>query len=247
MRKSYCTLHKAAYTSHMNIISDAEYRLIGTSRAPLLIVDNVSDEAEQVSAVAADLCPFPTAKGNFYPGLRRFITARDTAAAAYVRKTLQSLAGRINRAFGIDGFDLLEASFSMITASPDTLLPAQRVPHFDSTDPRYLAVLHFLSDTPDTGTAFFRQRETGIEQVTSANRAAFVAAAQQDAAATSGYIGASNPAYEQIARVEALRDRLIVYPGSMLHSGVIPAGMIFSPDPRVGRLTANFFIRGRPR
>ena len=39
-------------------------------------------------------------------------------------------------------------------------------------------------------------------------------------------------------------DRLIIYQGSLLHSGIIPAGMNFSPDPREGRLTANFFVRG---
>ena len=32
--------------------------------------------------------------------------------------------------------------------------------------------------------------------------------------------------------------------GSLLHSGIIPAGMNLSSDPRVGRLTANFFLRG---
>jgi hypothetical protein len=36
-----------------------------------------------------------------------------------------------------------------------------------------------------------------------------------------------------------------MYHGSLLHSGVIPEGMNFSPDPRQGRLTANLFIIGR--
>jgi len=42
-------------------------------------------------------------------------------------------------------------------------------------------------------------------------------------------------------------DRLVVYPGSLPHSGMIPADMAFSDDPRTGRLTANFFVIGRPR
>jgi hypothetical protein len=45
--------------------------------------------------------------------------------------------------------------------------------------------------------------------------------------------------------VEAVPDRLIMYHGSLLHSGVIPAGMSFSADPREGRLTGNFFLIGR--
>ncbi|HEU4960812.1 MAG TPA: DUF6445 family protein [Sphingomonas sp.] len=231
----------------MNEVSQAHHRYIGTTRAPLLVIDNYSGEARRIGAIAADMGPFPAAKGNFYPGLRRFITAADKPAVAYVRRTLQSLAARINRVFNVNGFDLLEASFSIVTASPETLMPVQRVPHFDSTDPNYLAILHYLSDTPNTGTAFYRQRTTGIEQVTDANLSVFVASAQKDSAELTGYVSASNAAYDQIARVEGVRDRLVVYQGCMLHSGMIPPGMTFSPDPRLGRLTANFFVRGRPR
>jgi len=38
---------------------------------------------------------------------------------------------------------------------------------------------------------------------------------------------------------------MIIYHGSLLHSGIIPSGMNFSADPRQGRLTANLFLRGR--
>jgi hypothetical protein len=60
----------------------------------------------------------------------------------------------------------------------------------------------------------------------------------------SGYILGSNPHYEQIGAVEAVPDRLIIYQGSLLHSGIIPSGMNRSSDPREGRLTANFFVIG---
>jgi len=42
-----------------------------------------------------------------------------------------------------------------------------------------------------------------------------------------------------------VRDRLAIYRGSMLHSGIIPPDMAFSADPRLGRLTANIFVKGR--
>jgi hypothetical protein len=38
---------------------------------------------------------------------------------------------------------------------------------------------------------------------------------------------------------------MLIYHGSLLHSGVIPPGMKFDADPAVGRLTANFFLLGR--
>jgi hypothetical protein len=37
---------------------------------------------------------------------------------------------------------------------------------------------------------------------------------------------------------------MIIYQGSLLHSGIIPRGMNFSVDPREGRLTANLFVQG---
>jgi len=60
----------------------------------------------------------------------------------------------------------------------------------------------------------------------------------------SGYITGSDASYEQIEAIEAVPDRLLIYQGSLLHSGIIPKGMTFSPDPKVGRLTANLFVRG---
>ncbi|MES1158551.1 MAG: DUF6445 family protein, partial [Terricaulis silvestris] len=52
-----------------------------------------------------------------------------------------------------------------------------------------------------------------------------------------------NDAYEQIGRVEGIADRMVIYDGSLLHSGIVPPDAELSPDPLHGRLTANFFIR----
>lgn len=226
---------------------DPHVQQLGNTASPLIVVDGVTGNVAAVGEMAAALAPFPPARGNAYPGLRRFIGANDAQAAGYARNLLRALAPAINAAFDVDGFDLLTASFSMVTARPELLSPAQRAPHFDSTDPLYLAVLHYLGGTDGSGTAFYRQRSTGIERVTAENGAAFVSAAQREAGGWTGYIGASNPSFERIGGVAAMPDRAIVYQGSLLHSGTIPDDLPFSDDPRIGRLTANFFVRGRPR
>ena len=217
---------------------------VGTAASPVLVIDGASGQIDAVRDMAAALAPFPPARGNAYPGVRRHITDGDGAAAAYARRTLGAAVGAINAAFGFDGFDLLDASFSIVTAAPATLTPAQRAPHFDSTDPDYLAVMHFVSGVDGSGTAFYRQRATGIERVSDTNVAHFVSAARREAAGWQGYIGDTNPSFERIGSVDARPDRLIAYQGSLLHSGTIPAAMAFSADPRLGRLTANFFVRG---
>ncbi len=219
-----------------------ELRRVGESQSPVVVLDGFSGAPGDIVETAAALAPFEASRGTYYPGLRRIITPADRAANAYVEHMLEAAAPFIGGAFDFDRFDLFEASFSMVTASPDALSPVQRAPHFDSTDPGYLALLHYLADTP--GTAFYRQRSTGIEIVDDGNVDRFVAAARAESAAMTGYVRQSGTYFEQIGVVEGLADRLVIYRGNMLHSGIIPEDMDFSSDPRRGRLTANIFIRG---
>jgi hypothetical protein len=220
---------------------------VGTGRHPVVVIDDFSGAVEDIVDLADQLAPFPAIDGNYYPGLRRIITEADGLANDYVERTCERMAQFIAGAFDVDGFDLIEASFSMVTVQPGDLSPPQRAPHFDTTDPKHYAVLHYLNVPPDSGTAFYRQRSSGIERVTEENIAAFVSTAEREAAqlpADSGYIQGSDRFFEQIGSVEAVPDRLIIYQGSLLHSGIIPPGMSFSADPRAGRLTANIFVRG---
>lgn len=214
----------------------------GNTQSPVVTLDGVTGDDAAVIEIAAALAPFPSGHGTYYPGLRRIITPADCAANAYVETLLRAAAPYIGGAFDFDRFDLIEASFSMVTAAPAALTPPQRAPHFDSTDPDYLALLHYLSDTP--GTAFYRQRTTGIETVGERNLGSYIQAAKRESAALSGYTSESNAYFEQIGQVTGARNRLAIYQGCLLHSGIIPADMTFSDDPRRGRLTANIFIKG---
>ena len=54
-------------------------------------------------------------EGNYYPGVRRVIGRADADADAYVERTCREAAQFIAGAFDVDGFDLVEASFSMVT------------------------------------------------------------------------------------------------------------------------------------
>ena len=224
-----------------------ELRRIGEAQSPVVVIDEFSGRLEEILGIAEALAPYPSLKGNYYPGLRRIIEPADEASNAYVEKTCSDAAQFIAGAFDVAGFSLLEASFSMVTTQPLGLSPPQRAPHFDSPDPKYYALLHYLRVPEESGTAFYRQRSTGIERVTEVNIAQFITTAEREAAllsADSGYISGSNRFFEQIGAVEAVPDRLLIYQGSLLHSGIIPPLMSFSTDPRSGRLTANLFVRG---
>ncbi|MDB5691052.1 MAG: hypothetical protein JWO81_115, partial [Alphaproteobacteria bacterium] len=111
-----------------------------------MVVDGFGGDPAAIVGIAASLAPFPPS-ANYYPGLRRVVRRGDGAADAYVVATLKQAAPLIAEAFEVDTFDLLEASFSMVTMPPEALSSPQRVPHFDSTDPDYLAILHYLGGT----------------------------------------------------------------------------------------------------
>lgn len=214
----------------------------------MVIIDDFSGGAEHIARIADSLAPFPPSQGDYYPGVRRMIGEADQQAHAYVLNTCEQAAPFIGGAFGVEAFDLHEASFSVVATPPDQLQPVQRTPHFDSSDQNLFALLHYLRVPPRSGTAFYRHSSTAIERITEDNLNRFVAAAERELATRawdSGYFNGSDKFFEEIGSIEAVSDRLIMYHGSLLHSGIIPRGMSFSADPRDGRLTANLFIIGR--
>lgn len=217
---------------------------LGDGAHPVVIVDGMTARADAVVDLAAAMAPLPRAQGSYYPGLRRVIDERDTEAFAYVRSLLNDAAQFIAGAFDIDRFDLVEASFSVVTTEPHALSPVQRAPHFDSTDPNHIAAIHYLRGTDASGTAFFRHRATGIERIDAANVERYVGAARGEAASRHGYARGSDDHYEEIGRIDGIVDRLVLYRGGLLHSGVIPPDLPMSADPRTGRLTANYFLQG---
>lgn len=224
-----------------------ELRRVGESHSPVVVIDDFSGSLEHILEIADALAPYPR-HTNYYPGLRRIFTAADTAANAYAEESCERAAQFIADAFDIDAFDLIEASFSMVTLKPTELTPPQRAPHFDTTNQKDLALLHYLRVPPNSGTAFFRQRTTGIERVTELNVSVYVPVAEVQNAqlpADSGYFHGSDEFFEQIGAVEAVPDRMIIFQGSLIHSGMIPPDMPLTGDPRQGRLTANIFVRGR--
>jgi hypothetical protein len=221
-----------------------ELLILGNSESRVVVADSFTGDISHIRALAAELAPFPP-HTVYYPGVRRFVTPVEKAAHDYMHKLLIEASPYIGGTFDIDRFDWIEGSFSMITRPPETLGPRQRAPHIDTVEPKHLAILHYLSDTPGTGTAFFRQRSTGIERVTADNFDQYVAVAEIDNPLATGYINGSDPWFEEIGRVESRPDRLVIYEGCLLHSGIIPPNMALSDNPLTGRLTTNIFIRGR--
>lgn len=224
---------------------DIKVEDIGQSRSRVVVIDDFLNEAARVVDIAAAATPFPPEDQTAYPGRRRQIGPGEPASA-YVMGVLQKVAPVIGQAFGVSGFGIVEASFSMVTTPPDALSPVQRLPHYDWADPRMVAVLHHLHHLPDTGTAFYRHIASGIERV-DAESVSRLRQAMRDEdgrlGLSPGFTAETNDRYEKIFHVEGRFNRLVIYQGALLHSGYIPPDFAFSDDPRAGRLTGNMFVR----
>ncbi|MEL6825494.1 MAG: DUF6445 family protein [Pseudomonadota bacterium] len=140
-----------------------------------------------------------------------------------------------------------QAWYSIVTHDPTQLTPIQRLPHFDGFDEDQLAVMIYLNHTAHGGTAFYRQQATGYERITQARfpdyKVRLEAGVRASGLPPAQYIRDGAPHFEQIADFGAAFNSLIVYPGTLLHSGVIDNDVPLPSDPRTGRLTLNGFFR----
>ena len=214
---------------------------IGPEREPVVVIDGYCPDPEDWAALARTL-PWH-GETKHYPGVRATLPAeRHGALLSPLRDILRGVFG-----FG-DRARVTEVSFSLVTDLPETLTPFQRVPHFDGFGPRRLAALLFLSPAVQGGTAFYRHRATGYQRITESRYPEYSRAMEADAARDgpppAAYPSDGAPWFDRLAVYEARFNRMLVYRGEALHSGLIDDTVTLSADPRVGRLTLNAFLDG---
>jgi len=220
---------------------------IGREKNRVLVVDDFLPDAEALIAQASALAPFDPHDGK-YPGVRRAF-GLDDGPGLHVRQGLQSLAPLMGQVFGLHAFSVLRMGFHLVTMRADELNPWQRIPHFDHIDPGHFALLHFLSPMPQGGTNFYRHRGTGFERISLDREPVYAAARTAEMQANgpppAAFFNESDQDFERTAYFEGRFNRLLVYRGSLLHSGYIPPDFAFSPDPARGRLTCNIFVQAQ--
>ncbi len=214
---------------------------VGRERQPVLVIDDFVPDPRALIDEAAQLQY--TTIGPHYPGIRAGVPA------ARVRAFLAPIVDLLCSSFECGSqLQVLEAYYSLVTTRPGELRPIQRLPHFDGLERERLALLHFISSDRSSGTAFYRHRSTGFESVDAVRYPQFSAALTGEAAKHGlpdpAYISGDTPMYEQIASFDGAFNRALVYRGHVLHCALLPGGLSYSSDPRVGRLTVNTFLTG---
>lgn len=176
-----------------------------------------------------------------YPGVR-------APLGSGAEDWLDTLSPMLTREFGgPTGRWSMLAWYSLVTHDRQELLPIQRLPHVDGTDPNQVAMMLYLHRTQHGGTAFFRHKSTGLMALTDETFPHYRKNLESDVAKTglppARYVTDGSPLFDRVHAVEGAFNQAVFYRGNILHSGVIDNDVPLSADPREGRLTINAFLR----
>jgi hypothetical protein len=215
---------------------------IGSEGLPVLVIDNFLSNPELLVEYAASHGGFEGVSDALYPG------SRAPIPPIYCFALRAFLGEAIGEAFDLVGSGVTGelGHFSLVTTRPGDLSVPQRMPHFDNTNPKQLAVLHYLCGEEHGGTSFYRHRRTRFEFIDDARSPVYANAVREDLAALGSppfrYICGDDAMFERIACFAAAFNRVLVYRSIDLHSADIRPGFHFDHNPRSGRLTANTFF-----
>lgn len=227
----------------INSASNRDIRIVGDERTPVITIDDAILSTDELVQCATQHSTFSSDSEFAYPGIRAALPAE------YAEALVPELATLISEVYGTPPsyeHRLIHQLFSLVTQAPEDLGPFQRIPHFDNRSPFYFATVHYLSTEAHAGTGFFRHRPTSFERITEDRYQPYMQAAgayvNANGLPAQKYINASDGHFELIAEVEHKPNRLVIYPGNLLHSGLIQPEQDISANPSSGRLTANLFL-----
>lgn len=222
--------------------AEAELVLIGRGGIKVSVIDNVLRDPAGVAA-----CGFAQSyaedRGNLYPGLRAAMPESfSTSFHAWLTPILQ-------RNGMLEGHQVISGDtsfFSVVTTASKDLRPIQCIPHYDSTDPSLFAAVIYLCGPRFSGTAFYRHRRTGYEQITEQNVGNYQLALNSDmrmhGAPEKEYINGDSALFETIFANELKFNRAIVYPARILHAAKIEKPFHPPRDRSEWRLTVTALL-----
>ncbi len=210
-----------------------------------LVIDGALENADDVVDLAVQYRHlFEPASAYAYPGLELWVN--EQVLGRWTEFFAQHLRSRLGARRTLQA----SARLSMVTKPAAELLPRQWFCHRDdeglpATEMIAASVLYLFHDATFGGTSFYRPRlppaETAqlIDDAKRLDGAAFSARW----GIAPGYQVGDNAAFEQVARVEAAYNRLVVYDGGVFHCSDNGEAPPAADDPARGRLTFNGFLR----
>jgi hypothetical protein len=221
----------------------AQTYFVGVNKTAVIIIDDFAIDTTELIGNACNHCNFTRQDNTYYPGIRARLP-KD-----YVIDVLQSIYQHICVVYEIPVHLQLtpqEIYYSLITDAESKLSLNQCIPHFDTGRPYYFAILHYLNNSPHGNTGLFRHIPTGLERIDDENVENYLTATQnfmdKNGQPPQSYITSSTDHFELYHEIEYKPNRLVIYPGQLLHSTIVSVDKDIDPSPATGRLTANIFI-----
>lgn len=225
-----------------------QIRYLGSENTPVVVIDDFPFPGEVLQRIAAEQASFDPDSQTFYPGIRAPLPAE------YGRGVIRLLEPLIRDLYQVPsdhGCRCTRQLFSLVTTPESELEVLQRVPHLDSRWPYCFAIMHYLNPGDFGGTGFFRHRPTGFERIADRHFDEFREQAmrymERHGTPSARYCSQSDDHFEMIGAVGYRENRIVVYPGNLLHTALVDPEQDISADPSTGRLTANLFLEFVPR
>jgi len=218
---------------------------LGTS--VVCVIDDALIEPERlVDQTEVRINDFAEAPYNAYPGIElRLPPSLSATFAEYFDRYLR-------RDFGVRRTLRQHAKLAMVTRFEDQLQPLQTIPHIDQLsgvpgECVIASVLYLFREPTLGGTSFYAPRvgQSRMQELVDAASSLEALTFASRYGIRRGYCSESTDWFERVLTVPPRWNRLIVYSGTVLHSGDIPAPHMLVPDPRQGRLTLNAFLTCR--
>ena len=207
------------------------------------IIDDFLLSADSVLHFAKNIAYFNPmhADNSYYPGVR------DNMPEPYIRllhdffqqSIIPKLVGREQSTAIIH-----KSLISLVTCLPSQLLTEQKMPHVDSCKSSEYAFVHYLSGQELGGTSIYRYIPKNIVELNEQDEVILDDMLNEVSSKSNehnGYITDSTSLFEQVLKVEAKFNRLVIYQGNLLHGANLTSKESYSGDTANGRFSITSF------
>ena len=216
---------------------------VGIEQTPIIIIDDFVSDLTPLLNDAHHNQTFVEDPNSYYPGVR------SRLPTDYVLEVLKAVYQGLYKVYDIPRTLKLKLKlnyFSLISKPEQELSLLQRIPHFDTSNPYYFAILHYLNPQQHGGTGLFRQTLTNHERIHDDRQNLHIESSQQHmnthGEPDAKYHNASSDLFELYEVIAYKPNRLVIYPGNLLHSTIVDLSNDIDGDPKTGRLTSNIFV-----
>ncbi|PKI14136.1 DUF6445 family protein [Colwellia sp. 12G3] len=217
--------------------------LIPNTNLHAYIIDDFLLNTDSVMNFAKNIAYYNPmhADNSYYPGVR------DNMPEPYIR-LLQAFFqdSIIPKLVECEGCSTIvhKSLISLVTCPPSQLLTEQKMPHVDSCKNSEYAFVHYLSGEELGGTSIYRYIPKDIIQLKEQDENILDDMLNEvisKSAEHNGYITNSTSLFEQVLKIDAKLNRLVIYQGNLLHGANLTSKESYSGDTNNGRFSITSF------